>query len=199
MTWQGTKTAGLAAKARSSAKDGETRVFCFAMESPEKALDAGKHERTAIARPAEAQPVFGLHAFFEAAWRGPLMGRPKAFDCAPKDGSHARVANNPDVGARSRPGEEKGSRECGFAKARSGAGWNAVKAGVLPGKVNRAVNTLYALEAEGQRGAKKKVLRRLAPSSLKLRSDQKAGHRHRCAWRRVDRRLGSFGAWEDLI
>jgi hypothetical protein len=52
--------------------------------------------------------------------------------------------------------KEKGSRECGFAKARSGAGWNAVKAGVLPGKVTGPVNTVYALEAEGQRGAKRR-------------------------------------------
>ena len=65
-------------KARSNAKDGETRVFCFAMESPEKALDAGKHERSAIARPAEAQPVFGLHASFEAAWR-PAHGEAQGF------------------------------------------------------------------------------------------------------------------------
>ena len=67
-------------------KDGETRVFCFAMESPEKALDAGKHERSAIARPAEAQPVFGLHASFEAARHAPLIGRPMAFGAYPKYG-----------------------------------------------------------------------------------------------------------------
>jgi hypothetical protein len=93
MTWQGTKTAGLAAKARSNAKDGETQVFCLAMESPEKALDAGKHERSAIARPAEAQPVFGLHASFEAAWHAPFMGRSKAFDWRNQYGSHTRPAN----------------------------------------------------------------------------------------------------------
>ena len=108
-------------KARSNAKDGETRVFCFAMESPEKALDAGKHERTAIARPAEAQPVFGLHASFEAARRAPFMGRPMAFDCAPPTACSCAVANNPNVSARSRS-EGKGSRERAFAKARSGAG-----------------------------------------------------------------------------
>ena len=71
--------------------------------------------------------------------------------------------------------KEKGSREGRFAKARSGAGWKPAKAGVLPGKLTEPVNALYALEAEGQRGAKKKVLRRLAPSSLKLRSVCKAG------------------------
>ena len=56
--------------------------------------------------------------------------------------------------------KEKGSREGRFAKARSGAGWKPAKAGVLPGKLTEPVNALYALEAEGQRGAKKKVLRR---------------------------------------
>ena len=56
--------------------------------------------------------------------------------------------------------KEKGSRERRFAKARSGAGWKPAKAGVLPGKLTEPVNALYALEAEGQRGAKKKVLRR---------------------------------------
>jgi len=31
---------------------------------------------------------------------------------------------------------------------------------LLPGKLTEPVNTLYALEAEGQRGANKKVFRR---------------------------------------
>jgi len=48
MTWQARKPLDLQLKARSNAQDGETRVFCFAMESPENALDAGKHERTPL-------------------------------------------------------------------------------------------------------------------------------------------------------
>src|SRR5271166_5751500 len=71
------------------------------MESPEKALDAGKHDRTGIARPAEAQPVFGLHASFEAARHAPLMGGPRLSIAHPKDGSLRRASpTNPDVGAR---------------------------------------------------------------------------------------------------
>ena len=145
------------------------------MESPEKALDAGKHERTAIARPAEAQPVFGLHASFEAARHAPLMGRPKAFDCAPQRRLAQRASPTTLMSALAHALKEKGSREGRFAKARSGAGWKPAKAGVLPGKLTEPVNTLYALEAEGQRGAKKRSSVASAPSSLKLRSVCKAG------------------------
>ena len=145
------------------------------MESPEKALDAGKHERTAIARPAEAQPVFGLHASFEAAWR-PAHGEAQGFRLrTPNTACSGAVANNPDVSARSRFEGKRLPRTARFAKARSGAGWKPAKAGVLPGKLTEPVNTLYALEAEGQRSANKKVSVASAPSSLKLRSASKAG------------------------
>ena len=90
----------------------------------------------------------------------PLMGRPKAFDCAPQIRlAHARSPTTL-TSALAHALKEKGSREGRFAKARSGAGWKPAKAGVLPGKLTEPVNALYALEAEGQRGANKKVLRR---------------------------------------
>ena len=121
------------------------------MESPEKALDAGKHERTAIARPAEAQPVFGLHASFEAAWPPRSWGGPRLSIAHPKYGSLRRASpTNPDVSARSRLEGKRLPRRARFAKARSGAGWKPAKAGVLSGKLTEPVNTLYALEAEGQ-------------------------------------------------
>ena len=143
------------------------------MESPEKALDAGKHERTAIARPAEAQPVFGLHASFEAAWR-PAHGEAQGFRLRTRRRLAQAVANNPDVSARSRS-EGKRLPRTALRKGQKWRGLETCKGGVLPGKLTEPVNALYALEAEGQRGAKKKVLRRLAPSSLKLRSAGKAG------------------------
>ena len=129
------------------------------MESPEKALDAGKHERTAIARPAEAQPVFGLHASFEAAWR-PAHGEAQGFRLRTPNTARSRASPTNLMSALAHALKEKGSREGRFAKARSGAGWKPAKAGVLPGKLTEPVNALYALEAEGQRGANKKVLRR---------------------------------------
>jgi hypothetical protein len=91
------------------------------MESPEKALDAGKHERTAIAGLAEAQPFFGLHASFEAARQAPPMGRPMAFECAPT----IRLAHVPPtnlMSALARALKEKAPQKR-FAKARRGAGW----------------------------------------------------------------------------
>jgi hypothetical protein len=121
-------------------------VFCFAMESPEKALDAGKHERTPLRGQRRRSRFSGLTR--PSRLRGaPLMGRPKAFDCAPQIRLAQAVANNPDVSARSRSEGKRLPRRA-LAKARGGAGWKPAKAGVLPGKLTEPVNTLYALEAE---------------------------------------------------
>ena len=129
------------------------------MESPEKALDAGKHERTAIARQAEAHPVFGLHASFEAAWR-PAHGEADGFRLRTQNTAcSGAVANNPNVGARSRS-EEKGSREGPLRKGQKRRGLETCKGGVLPRKLTEPIHTVYALEAEGQRDANKKVFRR---------------------------------------
>ena len=132
-----------------------SQVFCFAMESPDQGLDAGKHERSAIARPAEAQPVFGLHASFEAAWHAPFMGRPKAFDCAPP----IRLAHAPRqqsmTSALAHALKEWLLSSALRKRPDLGAGWKPVQAGALSGKLTEPANTLYALEAEGQKGGKK--------------------------------------------
>ena len=182
-------------------------MFCFAMESPEKALDAGKHERTAIARPAEAQPVFGLHASFEAAWR-PVHGRPKAFDCAPQIGlAHARSPTTL-TSALAHALKEKGFRAARFAKARAARAGNLQKSGRFRGKLTEPVNALHALEAEGQRSAKRRSSVAPVLSSLKLRSVCKAGRfcrsRQNDGWQRLalrrqppcgGRRYGCRASW----
>ena len=85
-------------------------MFCFAMESPEKGLDAGKHERTAIARPAEAQPVFGLRASFEAAWR-PAHGEAQGFRLRTPNTARTRASPTNLMSALAHALKEKGSRE----------------------------------------------------------------------------------------
>ena len=144
-----------------------------------KALDAGKHERTAIARPAEAQPVFGLHASFEAARRAPLMGRPMAFDRAPPIRfARARRQQNADVSACSRLGRKMAPRRRPLRKGQKwGADWTTCKRpGVLFGEAGRAGQRRLCPSKPIDKRAKKKVLRPLrAPSSLTLRSVCKAG------------------------
>jgi len=126
--------------------------------------------------PAEAQPVFGLHASFEAARHAPLMGRPMAL-VRTTDTVRTRAANNPDVSACSRSeGKRQGSGEGGFAKARSGAGWNAVKAGVLPGKLTGPVNTRSTPSKPKDKGVRKEDLRRFGAIKPQLRPVCKAGH-----------------------
>ena len=63
--------------------------------------------------------------------------------------------------ARAHALKEQASRAERFAKARARRELETCKGGVLTGKLTETVNTLYALEAEGQRSAKKKVLGRL--------------------------------------
>jgi hypothetical protein len=86
--------AGFAAKGPKQ-REGWRRLSVLLRDRKSReSLDAGKHERTAIARPGEAQPVFGLHASFEAARHAPLMGSPKAYDGAPTIRlAHLRPAN----------------------------------------------------------------------------------------------------------
>ena len=160
MTWQGTKTAGLAAEGPEQREGWRDPSVLF---RDGKSRESSGRRKTREDRHCEAS---GGAAGFRASrvLRGcearPLMGRPKAFDCAPQIRlAHARSPTTL-MSALAHALKEKGSRERRFAKARSGAGWKPAKAGVLPGKLTEPVNTLYALEAEGQRGAKKKVLRR---------------------------------------
>ena len=89
MTWQGTKTAGLAAKEKTATPGKDSvgwapKCFVSRWKVQRKLWTPENRERTAIARPAEAQPVFRLHASLEATRRAPFkMGRPMALDCTP--------------------------------------------------------------------------------------------------------------------
>jgi len=74
--------------------------------------------------------------------------------------AHALKEKAPERRASQRP-ERRGMETC--------------KGGALSGKLTEPVNALYALEAEGQRGAKKKVLRRFRAIKPQLRPVCKAG------------------------
>ena len=145
------------------------------MESPEKALDAGKHERTAIARPAEAQPVFGLHASFEAAWR-PAHGEAQGFRLRTTNTARSRaVANNPDVSARSRF-EGKRLPRTALRKGQKRRGLETCKGGSASGEADRASQRPLCPRSRRTKGCEKEGPPSLpAPSSLKLRSAGKAG------------------------
>ncbi len=86
----------------------------------------------------------------------PRMGRPKAFDCAAK----IRLAQaRPPTNLMSALARFEGKRCPRSAPSQRP---EATRAGnlqrrILPGKLTEPVHTLHALEAEGQRGANKKV------------------------------------------
>ena len=161
MTWQGTKTAGLAAEGPGATRR-MARPKCFVSRwkvqrklwTPENTRGPplrGQRRRSRFSgftRPSRRRGT-------PRSWGGPRLSI-----AHPKYGSLRRGRQQTLTSALAHALKEKGSREGRFAKARSGAGWKPAKAGVLPGKLTEPVNTLYALEAEGQRGAKKKVLRR---------------------------------------
>ena len=114
------------------------KCFVSRWKVQRKALDAGKHERSAIARPAEAQPVFGLHASFEAARHAPLMGGRRLSIAHPKYGLLTWASPTTLMSALARALKEKGSREVASQRARGGAGWKPEKGGSASGEADRA-------------------------------------------------------------
>ena len=145
------------------------------MESPEKALDAGKHERTAIARPAEAQPVFGLHASFEAAWHAPLMGRPKAFDCAPPIRLAQAQSPTTLMSALAHGSEGKRLPRTALRKGQKRRGLETCKGRSASGEADRASQRPLCPRSRRTKVCKKKVLCRFRAIKPQLRPVCKAG------------------------
>jgi hypothetical protein len=173
MTWQGTETAGLAAKGPQQ-REGWRHLSVLFRDG--KSRESSGRRKTREDRHCEAS---GGAAGFRASrvLRGCVAPRSweaeMAFDCAPP----IRLAHAPPtnlMSALAHALKEKASRKGRFAKARSGAGWKPTQAGVLPRKLTEPVNALHTLEAEGQRGARRRSFVASARSSLKLRFAFKA-------------------------
>jgi len=128
MTWQGTKTAGLAAEGPEQ-REGWRHLSVLFRDG--KSRESSGRRKTREDRHCEAS---GGAAGFRASRvlrgsdrRGP-HAEAQGFRLRTSNTDRTRaVANKPDVSARSRF-EGKGSREGRFAKARSGAGWKPAKA-----------------------------------------------------------------------
>ena len=105
----------------------------------------------------------------------PVHGEAQSFRSCTLNTACSRASPTTLTSALAHALKEKGSRERPFAKARNGVGWKPAKAGVLPGKLTEPVSALYALEAEGQRGTKRRFSVAPLLSSLKLRFACKAG------------------------
>ena len=175
MTSQGTETAGLAAEGPEQREGWRDPSVLF---RDGKSRERSGRRKTQEDRHCEAS---GGAAGFRAsrvlrgcvaprAWGGPRLSIAHQ-----KTARTSALPTNPDVSARSRPGEDKGFQKAPLRRPEAARAGNLQKSGDFRGRLTRPVNALYALEAEGQRGTKKKVLRRLAPSSLKLRPAGKAG------------------------
>ena len=190
MTWQGTETAGLAAKGPEQREGWRDPSVLF---RDGKSRESSGRRKTREDRHCEAS---GGAAGFRASrvLRGCVAprswGGPRLSIAHQKYGSHTRVANNPDVSARSRFEGKRLPRRA-LRKGQKRRGLETCKGGVLPGKLTEPVDTLYALEAEGQRGANKKVLRRFgaikpqtAPRPKGGALLQEPGGRQRLALRR---------------
>ena len=187
MTWQGTGTAGLAAP-RPGAARRMARPECFVSRwKVQRKLWTPENTRGPPLRGQRRRSRFSGLTRPSRLRGAPLMGRPKAFDCAPQ--IRLAQARSPTtlMSALARALKEKGSQEGLLRKGQKRRGLETCRGGSASGEADRAnPRRLRPRSRRTKRCKKEGPPVASAPSSLKLRSDQKAGRFCR-SWQNVGR------------
>ena len=160
-------------KARSSAKDGETRVFCFAMESPEQRSGRRKRREDRHCEASGGAAGFRASPVLRGCVARAAHGKTQGFRSCTTNAARSRAPpTKRDVCACSRL-EGKWLFVTVLAKARWGGLASLQKTGSTAGKLAEPVNALRSLEGSQRHTEVLKLLQAL--SSLKLRTACKAG------------------------